>query len=55
MTDREKLELIRKLVLNLSPIDFTDEKIGIGAAHALCIAIEIIVAAKPLPEPPKGE
>jgi hypothetical protein len=55
MTDSEKLELIRKIVLNISPIDFTDEKIGLGAAHALCIAIELIVAAKPLPEPQKGE
>lgn len=43
MADSEKLELIRKLALNISPIDFTDEKVGIGAAHALCVAIELII------------
>ena len=46
MADSEKLELIRKLVLNISPIDFTDEKVGIGAAHALCVAIELIIECK---------
>lgn len=43
MADSEKLELIRKLVVNISPIDFTDEKVGIGAAHAMCVAIELII------------
>ena len=46
MTDSEKLELIRKLVVNISPIDFTDEKVGIGSAHALCVAIELILESK---------
>lgn len=43
MTDKEKLEYIRKLVLNIPPIDFTDVQVGIGAAHALCVAIELIL------------
>ena len=42
MTDKEKLDLIRKLALNLSPIDFTDQKIGLGAGHALMVAVELI-------------
>ena len=46
MTDSEKLRLIKKLVLNISPIDFTDEKIGMGAAHALNVAIECILELK---------
>lgn len=46
MTDKEKLEYIRRLVCNISPIDFTEEKVGIGAAHALCVAIELILDRK---------
>lgn len=46
MTDSEKLKLIKKLALNISPIDFTDEKIGLGAAHALVVAIECIIEMK---------
>lgn len=46
MTDTEKLEIIRKLVLNISPIDFTNKEIGLGAAHALCVAIELIIGTK---------
>jgi hypothetical protein len=46
MNDTEKLKLIRKLALNLSPIDFTDQKIGLGVAHALCVAIELITESK---------
>ena len=42
MTDKEKLDLIRKLALNLSPIDFTDQKIGLGAGYALIVAVELI-------------
>lgn len=42
MTDKEKLDLLRKFALNLSPIDFTDQKIGLGAGHALAVAIELI-------------
>ena len=43
MTDKEKLELIKKLALNLPAIDFTDMQVGIGVAHALHVAIELIV------------
>ena len=46
MKDSEKLDLIRKLVLNIPIIDFTDEKQGIGAGHALNIAIELILESK---------
>ena len=46
MTDSEKLELIRKLTLNLPPIDFTDQKIGLGVAHAVCVATELIIEMK---------
>ena len=46
MTDSEKLKLIRKLVLNLPAIDFTDEKVGLGVAHALNVAIECILELK---------
>ena len=46
MTDKEKLDLIRKLALNLSPIDFTDQKIGLGAGHSLVVAIELITEEK---------
>ena len=46
MTDSEKLEMIRKLLMNIPVIGFTDEKVGIGAAHALCVAIEIIIESK---------
>lgn len=46
MTNTEKLDLIRKLVVNISPIDFTNEQQAQGAAHALCVAIELIVDAK---------
>lgn len=42
MSDKEKLNLIRMLALNLSPIDFTDQKIGLGAGHALMVAVELI-------------
>lgn len=43
MTDKEKLKLIKKLCLNLSPIDFTDEKMAVGAGHALNVAIECVL------------
>ena len=43
MTDKEKLEYIRKLVLNLPAIDFTDVQVGIGVAHAMNVAIELIL------------
>lgn len=43
MSAEEKLELIRKLVLNLPAIGFTDEKVGMGVAHALNVAIELII------------
>ena len=43
MKDTEKLDLIRKLVVNISPIDFTNEQQAQGAAHAMCVAIELIV------------
>lgn len=46
MTDAEKLKLIKRLALNISPIDFTDEKVGLGAAHALIVAIECIIDLK---------
>lgn len=46
MTDKEKLKLINRLVLNLSPIDFTDAKVAQGAAHALAVAIECITEMK---------
>ena len=46
MTDREKLALIKRLVLNLNPLDFTDEKAGLGAGHALAVAIECIIDMK---------
>lgn len=46
MTDSEKLKLIKRLVLDINPIDFTDDKIGLGAAHALCVAIECIMESK---------
>lgn len=46
MTNKEKLDLIRKLCLNLSPIDFTDDKVGLGAGHALNVAIECILDMK---------
>lgn len=42
MTDKEKLDLIRKLALNLSPIDFTNQEIGLGAGHAMIVAVELI-------------
>ena len=44
MTNAEKLKLIKKLALNISPIDFTDEKVGLGAGHALIVAIECVLA-----------
>ena len=43
MTDKEKLALIKRLALNLNPLDFTDEKAGLGAGHALAVAIECIL------------
>lgn len=46
MTDREKLELIKRMVLNISPIDYTNEQHGLGASHALCIAIECVIESK---------
>ena len=46
MTNTEKLELIRKLVLNLAPLDFEDPKIGLGAAFGLCVATELIIDSK---------
>ena len=46
MTDREKLALIKRLVLNINPLDFTDEKAGLGAGHVLAVAIECIIDMK---------
>ena len=46
MTDKEKLELIRKLTLNIPIIDFTDDKEAIGAGHAMEVAIECILEMK---------
>lgn len=46
MTDTEKLELIRKLVLNLPIIDFTNQDMAVGAGHALEVAIELILESK---------
>lgn len=43
MTDKEKLDLIRKLALNLNPIDFTNHDQGLGAGHALAVTIDLIV------------
>ena len=43
MTDKEKMALIKRIALNLNPLDFTDEKAGLGAGHALCVAIDCIL------------
>lgn len=46
MTDKEKLQLIKKLSLNIPVLDFTDDKMAIGAGHALNVAIECILEMK---------
>ena len=43
MTDKEKLLLIKRLVLNLDPQTFTDEKMALGVSHALTVAIECVI------------
>jgi len=46
MTDAEKLKLIYRLAVNLSPLTFTDEKVALGCGHALAVAIELITDVK---------
>lgn len=46
MTDAEKLELIRKLVLNLPIIEFQNQDMAVGAGYALEVAIELILESK---------
>lgn len=46
MTDAEKLDLIRKLVLNLPIIDFGNQDTAVGVGHALEVAIELILESK---------
>ena len=46
MTDKEKLALIKRLVANLDPHTFTDDKMAVGVAHALSVAIECVVDVK---------
>ena len=46
MTDAEKLKLIRRLAVNLSPLEFTDDRVAVGIAHAFVVAIECITDMK---------
>ena len=46
MTDKDKVKLIHRLCVNLSPLEYTDEKVGIGIAHALVVAVDLITDMK---------
>lgn len=43
MTNEEKFKLIKRLTINLSPIDIVDKKVAQGVGHALAVAIECVI------------
>lgn len=46
MTDKEKIDMVLRLVRNIDPLDFESVEMAQGAFHATSVAIEVILDQK---------